>query len=54
MAISLTKNLLLALLLTFIATVHAGSCEKPHVRREWRSISEAEREEWIAAVKVRI
>ena len=53
MAVSLAKNVFFALLLTFIATVHAVPCAKPRVRREWRSISEAEREEWVAAVKVR-
>ena len=53
MVVSLAKNVFFALLLTFITTVHAVPCAKPRVRREWRSISEAEREEWVAAVKVR-
>ena len=52
MAVSLTKNTFLVLLLAFIATVRAAPCTEPRVRREWRSISEAEREEWVAAVKV--
>ena len=52
MTISIGKNVFLALLLAFVATVYAGGCKEPRVRREWRSISEAEREEWIAAVKV--
>ena len=49
---SIAKGAFLALLLTFITAAYATSCAKPRVRREWRSISEAEREEWIAAVKV--
>ena len=52
MAVSLAKNVFLALLLALITTVHAVPCSEPRVRREWRSISEAEREEWVAAVKV--
>ena len=54
MAASLVKNVFLALLLTFITTTYAkqAHCAAPRVRREWRSISEAEREEWVAAVKV--
>lgn len=27
-------------------------CKKPQVRREWRALSDAQRAEWIAAVKV--
>jgi len=27
-------------------------CVKPHVRREWRALSDGERAEWIGAVKV--
>jgi len=39
-------------LLAFVVTAHAvRPCAKPRVRREWRSISEAEREAWVAAVK---
>ena len=52
MAVSLRKNLFLALLLTVITAVYASPCVDPRVRREWRSISEHERQEWIAAVKV--
>lgn len=52
MAIGLTKQICLALFLSLIATSQALQCEHPRVRREWRSISEIEREEWIAAVKV--
>jgi len=51
MTASLTKGVFLALLLTFFTTVYAGHCEKPRVRREWRSISEGERKEWVDAVK---
>jgi len=57
MAVGL-KNIYFVLLLTFFTTVYAASetkgCEKPLVRREWRSLSEGERKEWIDAVKVRI
>ena len=55
MAVGLVKNAFLALLLVFITTAYAGAggCENPSVRREWRSISEAERKEWVDAVKVR-
>ena len=53
MATGLAKNVFLALLFTFIPTAYAARCAEPRVRREWRSISEAEREEWVAAVKVR-
>ena len=49
---NLAKSVSLALLLTFITTVDAH-CTKPRVRREWRSLSEAERGGWVAAVKVR-
>ena len=52
MTISLGKNILLALLLTSVTIVYAAGCAEPRVRREWRSISESQREEWIAAVKV--
>ena len=52
MVVSLVKNVFLALLLASITTVHAVPCSEPRIRREWRSISEAEREEWVAAVKV--
>jgi len=41
----------LALLLAFIATVDATGCTNPRVRREWRSLSETERGDWLAAVK---
>ena len=49
---SLAKNVSLALLLAFVATTYATHCAKPRVRREWRSLSEAERAEWLAAVNV--
>ena len=55
---SLSKNVFLALLLTFLTTVYAapaakkGGCENPLVRREWRALSEGERKEWADAVKV--
>lgn len=57
MAVGL-KNIYLALLFTFFTTVYAasetkGGCEKPLVRREFRSLSEGERKEWIDAVKVK-
>ena len=52
MAISLAKNVSLALLFAFIATTYATHCAKPRVRREWRTLSEAERAEWLAAVNV--
>lgn len=58
MAVGL-KNIYLALLFTFFTTVYAasetkpGTCEKPLVRREFRSLSEGERKEWIDAVKVK-
>jgi len=58
MAASLTKNIFLALLLTFFTTAYAapatavkGGCEKPVVRREWRALSADEREEYANAVK---
>jgi len=38
-------------LLGLISAVHAGSCQNPSVRREWSAISEAERVEWVDAVK---
>ena len=53
MVASLTKYMCLALLFLTTAT-QARHCANPRVRREWRSISEAEREEWVAAVKVEI
>ena len=53
MFVNLVKSVSLALLLTFITTVDAH-CTKPRVRREWRSLSEAERGDWLAAVKVGI
>ena len=53
MTVSFSKGVFLALLLTFFTTVYAGHCKKPRVRREWRSISEDERKEWVNAVKVR-
>ena len=52
MAFSLFKNVVLALLLTSVTTVYAGACKNPRVRREWRALSEGERQEWIRAVKV--
>jgi len=52
MMMSLAKNVSLALLLAFVATTYATHCAKPRVRREWRSLSEAERAEWLAAVNV--
>jgi len=52
MAVGLAKNVFLALLLTLITTAYATCCEKPRIRREWRSISEAERRRWVDAVKV--
>lgn len=52
MAAGLAKHVCFALILSFITTALSRPCEKPRVRREWRSISETEREEWIAAVKV--
>jgi len=53
MVVGLAKNVFLALLLTFITTAYANhQCAKPRVRREWRSISEAERKAWVDAVKV--
>jgi len=54
-----TKNIFLALLLTFFTAVQAApapadkkGCSKPLVRREWRALSEGERTEWVDAVKV--
>jgi len=47
---SLKKNALLAFL-AFAVTAYATPCAKPRVRREWRSISEVERKEWLDAVK---
>lgn len=52
MAVSLARRISLALILSLITTAHAHPCANPRVRREWRSISETEREEWVAAVKV--
>ena len=52
MTVSTAKNVFLALLLTFTTATYAARCAEPRVRREWRSIPEAEREEWISAVKV--
>ena len=47
------KNAFLFLFLTFIATAYGNQCTKPHVRREWRTLSKAERADWVAAVNVR-
>ena len=52
MAFSLVKDVVLALLLTSVTSVYAAACKEPRVRREWRSLSEGERQEWIRAVKV--
>jgi len=56
MTVALSKNIFLVVLLTFITAAYAGGpgrrCENPRVRREWRSISETERAEWLTAVKV--
>lgn len=51
MSARLARTVFLALF-AFITTVYADPCTAPRVRREWRSISDAERADWIAAVKV--
>ena len=50
--VSIGKGIFLVLLLASLTTVYAACCAEPRVRREWRSISETERKEWLAAVKV--
>lgn len=58
MAVGLSKNVFLVLLLAFFTAVHAaptvkkGGCTNPRVRREWRALSESERKDWVDAVKV--
>lgn len=52
MAVGLIRHICLALLLSVLTAAQDRHCENPRVRREWRSISETEREEWVAAVKV--
>jgi hypothetical protein len=34
------------------ATTHYGGCTKPQVRREWQTLSDGDKAEWISAVKV--
>ena len=52
MAVGLAKSVSLVLLLLFVTTVHSTRCAKPRVRREWRSLSDADRKKWLAAVNV--
>lgn len=47
--------LFLSCLLLIASTVHArNTCVNPSVRREWNSLSDIDRAEWINAVKVSI
>jgi tyrosinase len=40
------------LLLSSIPVTYAATCTNPAVRKEWRSLTKAERTDWIDAVKV--
>jgi len=48
----LRKKISFALLALDATAYGAVPCTEPRVRREWRSISETERKEWIDGVKV--
>jgi hypothetical protein len=50
----LPRNLKLSpiLLIALASAVRSRFCYKPSVRREWNTLSEAERAAWISAVKV--
>jgi len=37
-----------------VALAAKGECVQPTIRREWRTLSDDERAEWITAVKVHI